>query len=284
MDSKEFFPPKCGLTQTDLIKLHSLLLSTLSDKESTWKDEYKAECDFIFELAYYHLEKMWKINYISEILKIYIKNPLRFFFYPAEGKSHSDFIMDKEHLTSSNFDEILELISFIEQKSQNMQTNLFLIQHCLTMGAELSGSVYLLLDFLFSDYIPFVKNILYYSIAKSCITKKLTGKELYATVKNYCEKFSINVLKTRYKIPTTLNFSIKKADTSSLFTAEILVRSSKILYPEPDLTSQKNAPTVEAIRKNIMEVNKVFDSVNYDPEIFKDLNHLNQINSQLLKE
>lgn len=286
MDSKNIFPPKSGLDYSTLESLRELLYSTLDEKKLTWKTEYPEENNFVQELAYYHLEKMWRINYTSEVLKSYQRINVGYSIYPAIRESNQPNLMymqiKKEDMEISDYECILETLKIIEKSSPNMQTNLFLINYYLTSRFDpINLSKNDSLDYITSDFLPSIRNFLYYSIMKSCIKMEITGEELYYSIKDYCNLHAIKAIKKRYKVPEYSAISITKLEAT--FTTKIIKEISKIIYPDPDLILEEHFK-IKELRKYVNKRNNFSNKICYDSEIFKNLYHINDINPTLTTE
>ena len=264
---------------SDFQQQYALLISLIENKESTWKDAYRNEENYHPEkLAFYHMEKLWKLHYISKMITYFDNMNIGLTIYPANSKSSIPIYkpLDKGKLQDSDINPFWNILKELETKSSNLQTNLFLMNDLLS--SKINPDIYDMsnLSFLISHIIPSIKNLLYYFILKSCITEPISGKDLYHQIYDFCLLYSNKALVKYYTLPS-IEKPVEAPDKSSVnFKQYCFSQIASYVYNNQTLQSSTFAP--KDYKKKITELHQLNDKLNYSPCIFQDRNNIKKLN------
>lgn len=279
MDNNSSFLSEMSIDFKSFVELRYRFHNTLSEKSYTWKHNCSKVSYPISELAYYHLEKLWKIDYISNLVKQFKHARLfKSTFFRIENSKPAplpkSLDIDATSFNKNDFRILFDFLERLEQISPYLKTNLFLMKFVLTLGIDPDSYKLDIYDPLFVFLIPLIKNSFYYCITKSCIQEKITGKNLYSAIYDYCHKSFVKAIKTSYTLPDSVNnLPDNKSDLNEYLFSNIKTSVYK------NALSSFPQRTVRKIHDEITALNNVFDNITYSPNMFNDLSCLNELNS-----
>jgi len=252
---------------------HELLITLIEEKQLSWKaalNKYNYDPE---ALAFYHMEKLWKLNYIYKLISYFDKIDIGITFYPSNPIffKHSSQSFYKLKLQDDNISPFWNILNEIEKNSSNLQTNLFLMNYLLS--SKIDPNIYdmNIPYYLISSIVPSIKDILYYCILKGCITETISGIELNNRIHDFCSPFSREALKNFYKLNDTKD-SVKQTDHDPYFFSKI----ASYVYNKQRYQTQYFSPKV--FQEKIIALCQSCDKLNYDSSIFQNIDHINEIN------
>lgn len=251
----------------------STLLAIINDSKNDWKAYLSKTIPNPVEFTSYHLEKIWRYQYIDTLINAFSKPRIGAFILPSQlsfkGSStplfHTFSSLEKDDLEI--YRKIIELLT---NDDSNIQTKLFLTQYLFKLRIDPNIFDTKPITSFISYLIPLLKEFLYYCVFRQCITKKMSGHDLYLSIYEYCKTCSSNALKRCYSIS---NFQCKtkalnnkdRSTLESYFTMCNFKNSQAKLIPKD-------------LQKSISERYTMLNNCVYSPHIFEDINIFNELN------
>lgn len=262
LENKVRFPYNLGFCSTDFIKLYDDFHDILPSYSDSWNN-LKNIFPYPQEFTLYHLEKLWRINYTAKIFTYFKNIDIGHFIIPPTATTNTLPKYIKYSPISQDMEPYWMLLQAIASSNDNLQTNLYILEHCLTTRFILNETSLQILIPLINEVIPFIKNWLWYLILRNCSQQSLIGQELYYSLLDYSFKFAKNTIHD-YSLTTLTTCPSKLNDIETYHLEKII----NILYPNEFLAMKKFSPS--EYKKYIMEYKKAFKTFNFSQQLFED--------------
>lgn len=265
MDSKDHDLYGENLNCTRFINQHKNLLNSLEEHSNTWRDNISKY--FPPELAFYHMENIWKLNYIATLLKYFEQIQMGVWIFTSTNPSAKTLPFFKhfslEQVDDHDIEPFLSLLRTTERSQSGMQTKLCLMRYSLagkidqiTMRPEIYND-------LVSIIAPLINKGLWYCVLKNLIHKNLTGLELYQALMKYCSTFSEKALLKHY--------SPSRIDTlappiSMKYRNYCFSKIASIVYNKK--ISLKETTSPKELQEQYSPIKDYMNQVTYSPELF----------------